>query len=191
MWSPQRYLLGGAGSGSSSAIPLRTALQKMTAWLPSHRARAVLQCNVPTKVAGRRASCTHQISNLTVSPLGTRVECDMKAAPIVTFEEGSNAPRTYRSTRQDLPTPCDGKPGIQCSSTQKPCPTQAAALECTRLQNKLSPNRPAGQALRAECRWRSRFVALHHECSPKTLPVLHRSTELFKSCAYLRTLALH
>ena len=48
-------------------------------------------CKQPRWVGSHAA---HQISNFTVSPLATRVECDMKAAPMVTLELGSKAPRT-------------------------------------------------------------------------------------------------
>lgn len=51
-------------------------------------------------------SHAHQISNLTVVPSGRCTEWLMKAAPTVTLLLASNWPLTYRSTRQDFPTPC-------------------------------------------------------------------------------------
>ena len=41
-----------------------------------------------------------------VVPSGRLTEWLMKAAPTVTLLVGSNWPRTYRKTKQDLPTPC-------------------------------------------------------------------------------------
>lgn len=48
---------------------------------------------------------THQISNLRDLPSGVVIWWLMNAAPTVILLASSNCPRTYRSTRHDLPTP--------------------------------------------------------------------------------------
>ena len=89
---------------------------------------------------------THQISNLRVEPSSSVRLWLMKAAPTVTLLLSSYWPLTYRSTRQDLPTPCTEYLSLVCMCQVKP-----EAGERRRVMGSSDLMLPLVRQLHSEC----------------------------------------